>query len=485
MWAVIPSLPEQPVIELVPNTTSGLMFGFPGTQSFFEGYGPRFTNTEETFFFQDAAVGAVHFRISLSAAISGTASAQERVRVQLGERYSFVIRSKRHTPSTDGAIGDAIMLRNLISQTQEVFYFEAALQDKGVDVESMRIHLGTVLTPSYTFCVSTGFFFDDDNKIAMYANILLNDPQGRLRSFGSNTYSMRLAVDEGNSWDGDRSITISRNSDAANMNAAAAHAGPLHGWRPFQLSAVDDRRARAGACVASLRSPALNFAVPAILQLDVPRVDSAGDTLFDWAAANLIQTFSVLECYAAAIPEHPDGLEAFAKPDVLWNSNIGTSLAENERLARISVDFPTKRFLSRFQDGIFRELESPEATSGFLLTTDGNANNEYIGSRSINWIFDYLAELGELQTFVKMNAVIAINATEVIANLSSLSFDDVALQTTYFAEVLVTVVRDDGVVVRLFGGTKTLTPQEAAEILAGNSVVLVAPGLGLTITPAG
>jgi hypothetical protein len=471
MWATIPPYHNQPVIELTPATADAVLYGYQGSG----GYSATTTTPLQTFYFKDSSIGAVHLVASFQAFFDGVATSQERLLIRLGDRYSFVIRAKRHNVNDSGSVGDAIILGPLVRMPNSfapanVFYFEAALQDSNSDVVVRRIY------PSQAeMFVAVGYFYDDAYQAHAYANVSAalydgSTPQGR-SDYGLRTYCMRMSVDAGDAMDGDRSIQI-RNAGflTQGFTAAAAHYGPLSGWLPLRPTAQSDRRARSNTCVGSLRSPGVNFAYPArqnygnntnepTFSSDIATIDCAGDSFFDSRRYGS-PSFFANRFYVAALGEHPDGRKAFAKPDVQWNSNLAESHETNERLSKLRIDA---------EAGFLVSARPSLPITNLIADTNERGNNEYIGSQNIAWQLDPDG-FPSFNNFVRLNVFAGISAFESLADHAVANFTSVQFLTTYRLELTVFLVRDDGGIFPFINIDTVLTEGEFAQLASGSSI---------------
>lgn len=444
MWAAIPLLFDQPVLELVPEppTEPADLFGYPAP--FGEGQGPAGPGTGSyrmngTGAFRErwgTTYGACHLLLGFYTT--------SQVEITLGDRYGVALR--RQTFSA-GFNGDTLVIGTATGAFQ---YVEAALRDGGIDAETMAMPnivplFGTTFT-TIGMAVGIGYVLDDAGSFLYF---FANEIRSGSASFGSQTYSMRMPVD---AEDIHGPLTIA-GTDLA-FACAAAHIGPFIKRERYIPDTTADKRGRQGQFIGSLRSRALNFGRPTT---PLPRID--------WG--DLPTDSTIPSRFVGAIENMPATETAFTKDDVPWNSNVSSSAADNERLARLRI---------KLKAGY--PLFSPATLLPELVwdaTTVGQGNNEYVGYRSD----PVTTTQNTVRTFVRQNVFASIGLVEAFTNPTSESFDGIGLTSTYSVGVTVFLRADiddvppiEAFSVRRLPFAATLTAGQVEALLAGDELDL-------------
>jgi hypothetical protein len=479
MWAAIPQLIDQPVLEMVPDLVTSpaalTLFGYPGFPPSGSdgpggegGYNAGGKLVERWFM----PVGACHLMIRYTLL--------NPVRVSLGDRYSLLVRDKQ----LNGFNGDTEVIG---AATGSFRYLEIVLQDAGQDVVSCVLRQSW---PSHNplrgegLSIGCGYVIDDSGAFMYgFANDLRIGPtltfdttrNVNFSFFGGRSCSLRMDVDAEDIY-GRLFIESSAVNGSIFFSSAAAHLGPFVQHEIYVPESAETRRDRQGTTVASLRSRSLNFTTPVgsigAHPSMMPKTDWAG--LQSISALGSSQ-FLFNSAYICAIAGQPYTNIAFVKPDVPWNSNVAEDYDGNAALARLRITL--KNGFLIFQS--LRRYTFPEIT--WDATSEGSGNNQYV-----EYLSDSIEATGTLfgiaiasKTFVRQNVFATIRRTEDFNGLQSETFDGVELVDTY--NVSVTVFLVDGEpenpsvepsVVWRAQNSKTLTAGEAAVLLAGGLVDL-------------
>lgn len=426
MWSTFPPLPHQPVLDLPTGTTLVDASG--------------------------ACCGALHWLV-------GAPASGDSITVRLGERYSVRLDGVfSNEINGDGVVVSHVKLSSLLVGDGGNYVTYTVLDGEEV-VASGVFHF------VYAYSMEAGYVLTQGGP-RMYVHIAAREAQ-----FGAGTVHLLLPVDEADI-NGTLSIEL---PEVGGVGPAAMHHGPFVEHGIYKPDTTEDKRARQGTRVASLRSAALNFGSPLLdssaidetPEQTLPAVDCGGHSEF----VNFDRYATYARYVNSLAGQTETNVAYIRRGDVSWSSNISPDDDENETLARISLTVAGGTMLPGNPGG----WSLPEVV--LTATTDGNGNNEYtaISTASITATRPAFTSVN----VSKQSALVTLEVREQFDNRDSATFDGVALRTVCIATASVWFRRDDSNEVARVGVQKTLTDEEFADLLAGIPVSL-ADGTMLT-----
>jgi hypothetical protein len=459
MWSVIQPSTHQPAVELAPSNTDASLglWSWPilSGQSQVGRFEAYLCTSETTFTdISCECCGAFHVACGVE-----VAAFPARIRLRLGPRYSVEVQSII-TPANNG---DEEIFGH--SSTVTASSGGTAAATYSIYYNDTPIESGNLLWPVRS--IETGYVLTNGGPL-MYVHIGalgFNPPL----HFGSGTLHRLITVDEADIFGG-----LVVEMEQGSIFTAAMRHGPFLVRRDYKPDTAEAKRGRQGTIVGSLRSAALNFGYPVVvrptLNVDndtrIALSDCAGHPEFFSNSSN----FGSRNRYVNALAGQLEADVAYTRrPDVTWHSNLSPDDDENATLARLSV---TMAGATLTFDGsrVVPEISWPVAT------TDSNGNNEYTAFSSAP--VDVTNPGGSAAfTLARQNVLVTVEVRETFGNRVAAAVADVTLITTCRVIITAWFRRKDNSTIYRVAGTKTLTAEEFAALLAGEPAEVPAFGL--------
>lgn len=494
MWAVIPALQSQPVVELMPDHPSHVVvYGYPSDFGFVL-YNYRVAWREDgpvTLTSPMAGISAVHAMLRMDS--------RSDLLFRLGG-YSLRVFS-----DTTNDLGHPFIIPPQVYAESETSFLKAAIVDHGdgnQEIASIELPLipypNAFVYPNLSgLVVCFGYAYDtDSSQLKAYAHIsshrVTNDASmqfGIVPSCGSGTASLLVNIDEAKAFDGGMSLVSQGqglpNAAVTSINAGveffhmACHFGPFLETLPHIQERWSVKSARAGTRVASLRSRSTNFTQPMatnasfgsiVRKEGVADVDCGGHAEFYRSSR-----------FAVSLAGQPDADIAFVPQSTSYRSNCGFTTEQNARLASLEISANDLEIYNLF-GGFWLAEVSFNSTE---CQSSSYGNNEYTGT---------IAQSGEVfgTEWDSLLVTARITGFEDVEDFAATPISAVVVNTRFIVTVSVCALAE-GERTRQFDSisfpwierafTRTLTQEEADAFFDGNPIEM-ADG-AITVTAVG
>lgn len=484
MWAVIPPLPSQPVVDLVPDQPSRVIqYGWPSDFNQILGN------------YRISQIPSSGQDITLTSAIQNIHAVHVMARndrftdfsICLGPRYRFTLKSYVNLDPIHPFLG------------VDVRYMRATIEDGGSAVATANLpnipYPNRFVYPTASgLVVCFGYVFDGP-QLKAYAHVSSHRVTqnaslqfGVVPSCGSGTASMIANVDAGDALAGSMSLIVRENSLAPDGNpfdptglggleffSMACHVGPFLSTSPHMQERFADKLSRAGTRVASLRSRATNFSQPM----------AAGGALIS-AATNNNQGVADIDCgghpefsassrFAVSLAGQPEPDVAYVASSNETRGNCGFTQQHLTNLSQVTVT-ANVNFFPDFYGA------SP-ASFTKTIPSDAYGNNEYAGVANASGETDLLG-----LTWDSVAVQCRITGYENVDDYAATPIQNVLVRFVLRIEVSIFPINGGNkITIPAFpvgaSASKNLTEAEAEDFFNGGTVSL-ADG-AITVTPAG
>lgn len=452
MWATLPQLKSQPVLEFVTDQPERVHLPqYAGSDCLIN---PDLTDgppiTLESLV---ENIHAVHVVLGMED--------EPDFSFCLGDRYRLTISTFSNSDPLHPFMG--------VGQAA----VRARIQDNGADVASADLPF-IPATPVWNLFVSGlsvcfGYARDDAGQLKAYANISYF---GQAADCGSKTVNLIADVDEQDALPGKMKIVVRQGF--VGFRVMACKIGPFEKAEPHVLETTDSKKTRAGDRVASLRSKASNFSSPAHFRATTARVDCGGHSEFLGDIATNPLPFFAVCLFAPSLAGQPDADTAYVACSDSWRSNCGFSLAHARKASAIRVQATRLAVLPPF-------FGMRVATFDISIESNSYGNNEYAGSAG-NAPIDGIEVSDYWDT---IHAAARITGFEDVEDPFDSPLSAVRLRTRFTVTVTVFATKEGERAVP-FGSavgtsvTKTLTEEEAIAFFEGASITLADGTVSIT-----
>jgi len=323
-------------------------------------------------------------------------------------------------------------------------------------------------SPMRSICC--GYFRDENGGLSMYAHTgvvgtgTTNDGTQLLYepcAFGFGTADFRMSVNEADAIGGVSRITTTGTGPI--ISIAASRQEWLGQSNTYAPETGDQRRARFGTMVASLRHRSLNFGHPLVrdgkLIGGIANIDCGGHPEWtDWGVS----------AFPATVAGSPDEDTAFTKNASGLNSNLSEYTSTNSLTASVSIQVSAGTVVTT--------PASPQMTIHCSLA---GTNNAYTGTANAFTAFS----IGSLSV-TGVNAIVGLGRIDTVGNQYATNQNDVTLGAVYrvLATLYLTGAGTPATLVQTISVDKFLTDSEAKAFLSGSALTIAT---GITIQATG
>jgi hypothetical protein len=480
MWAVIPPLTSQPLVDLRPDQPSRVIqCGWPSD------YGQVLGQ------YRVNAYPYIGQAVTLTSAVPNIHAAHLMARVDpytdlsicLGARYRLTLKSYVNSDPVHPFVNAGAR------------YMRATIEDSGSTVATANLpcipYPNRFIYPNGSGVVACFGYAFDGPTLKAYAHVSshrVNASQqgqnGLVPSCGSGTASMIVNVNADDALVGQMSLIVREPTEVEPGDQTgwggveffhmSCRIGPLLSVSPHMQERSADKLPLAGTRVASLRSKATNFSQPMATggngSSGVANCDCGGHA-----------EFSQSNRFAISLAGQPDADTAYVTAGGSARGNCGFT---GEHLTKLSSVAVTASNVNLVPDG--RVIWFFQANTSFTKTiaSDSYGNNEYTGVANV-------PGEGAGREWDSVHVQVRITGEETVDNFSATPIESVVAR--FKCTVLVTMfAAKNGEKVMWdsrplsSSASKTLTEAEAVDFFNGEAISLTAQyGEAITVTASG